>query len=48
MFFGCLADGPRVFKELAGIVWHAFEAFNRDFIRVRNDKFSSYNFEIFL
>ena len=29
LFFQCFFDGSRFFKELAGIVCHAFEAFSR-------------------
>ena len=33
-------DSSQFFKEPAGIICHAFEAFSRDW----NDKFSSYNY----
>ena len=29
MFFGCFLDGSRTFKEPAGPLCHAFEAFSR-------------------
>ena len=29
LFFACFIDGSRFFKELAGIVCHAFEAYSR-------------------
>ena len=32
MFYVCFLDGPHFFKEPAGIVCHAFEAYSRVYI----------------
>ena len=40
LFFGCFLDGSHVFKEPAGIVYHAFEAFSRDCISLELEMIS--------